>query len=65
MVAHFIERILVDERYRGLVDADRGDVETAVSTREIFTPELEGLLKPWIKRGREVPFIAFPEPTDL
>lgn len=65
MVLHFIERILVDERYRGLTDADRGDVETAVSTREIFTPELKDLLKPWVKRGRDMPFIAYPEPTDL
>ena len=65
MVNSYIERILVDERYRGLTDADRGEVETAVSTQEIFTPELKELLKPWIKRGKDVPFIAKQEPYDL
>ena len=65
MVNSYIERILVDERYRGLSDADRGEVETAVSTREIFTDELKELLKPWIKRGSDTPFIARTEPYDL
>ena len=65
MVVHFIDRTLVDERYRGLTDADRGEVETAVSTREVFTDELKTLLNPWIKRGRDTPFIARQEPSGL
>lgn len=65
MVVKFIERILTDRRYRGLTDAARGEVETAVSTREIFTDEIKGWLKPWIAGGRDTPFITKVEPTDL
>ena len=66
MVNNFIDRMIVDERYRGLTDADRGEVETAVSSKEIFTDEIKEWLEPWIlKRGGDIPFIAVQEPEDL